>query len=311
MRGSAATQNREPTTAHRVYWTLGGSSTGPQIQSAAVPLRKYSQAQTTFADPRNGLSTTSGIAIDRTGKRVWVLTFGKERYGPTVLAVFNLPLTASSAPAHRFVLGGSDFSEYLTFDAAGHLWVTSRHNDMVLEYTGPFDRNGTLVPQIKLHQGLKEPMDLAFDPHGNLYVSNFASTGERSIVVYKAPISKRKPYYLNGLVYPGALAFDKNGNLYSSTNGPSYSATVRYDANDLTSGSRPSIVDPLKLYHAYGASFAFSSTGDLYVANCGAGASVFVYPTGEKPFTSKLPPSLDYTDYEIEVTACVWGIAVR
>jgi hypothetical protein len=305
-------ENVSPTAVQHIYWSLAGSATGPQIQYTVLPLRKISPATTVFANYHNELDESTGISVDTSGKRMWVLTRGKTGFSPSDVAVFDLPLTKPYVAIHRFVLSGTDLPTYLTFDSAGHLWVNSRDNNAVLEYTGPFAHNHTLAPHTKLRAGLDQPTGIAFDAHGDLYVSNFASTGSHSITVYKAPISsKTKPYFLDGLIYPGALAFDKDGNLYASTNGPSYSATVRYDSDDLKSGSFPSIVDRLGLYHAYGTSFAFGASGDLYVANCGSGASVFVYPTGEKPFSSKLPPSLDYTDYQIEVTRCVWGIAVR
>jgi hypothetical protein len=292
-----------------VFWTLGGGSV--QVQIAKSPLRYASRAMDIYGDPRNGLSITTSLRVDSTGSRIWILTFGKSGYKPTDVELFALPLTGFSSPLHKFVLSGTDFAEYLAFDAAGHLWVSSRDNNAVLEYTGPFDRNGTLLPHLKLTKGLRQPMGIAFDSSGNLYVSDFESTGSHSISVFKAPISDRSPYFLNGLIYPGGLAFDNSGNLYSSTNGPTRSATVRYDRDDLRNGDAPSIVDPWGLFHSYGANFAFTASGDLYFANCGAEASVFVYPTGKKPFSAGLRPSLDYTDYEIAAAGCAWGIDIH
>jgi hypothetical protein len=57
--------------------------------------------------------------------------------------------------------------------------------------------------------------------------------------------------------------------------------------------------------------FAFSASGDLYMANCGAYASIIVYPTSTKPFTSRLVPSVNYQNYELLASRCAWGIVIH
>ncbi len=110
------------------------------------------------------------------------------------------------------------------------------------------------------------------------------------------------------------MAFDKNGNLYSSTNGSSGAALVRYDKDDLKNGDKPSIVDSTGLpSSSYLSAFAFTSTGDLYVANCGNSnsAGIDVYPTSRKQLSPKLAPSLLYSNADIEEAGCAWGIALH
>lgn len=308
---SAASAVVSPLTGvQRVYWTLFAGVRYPQVQFARVPLRGQSQATSIYHNAHNKLLYTSDLQFDASGN-LWILTFGKYGGDPGEAFVFHLPLNATSVPVHRFLLSGTDDPDQLTFDASGNLWVNSHDNDAVFEYRAPLNKNGTLSPAVTLTDGLREPYGIAFDKRGNLYVSNFESGGLDSIAVFTAPIANRKPYFLDGVVTPGGLIFDKSGNLYASSNGASRSAIVRYDSDDLKRGDFPSIVDPAGLYHSFGSNFAFSASGDLYVANCGVDASVYVYPTSTKPFSSKLAPSLDYRDYELSTAGCAWGIAIR
>ena len=62
------------------------------------------------------------------------------------------------------------------------------------------------------------------------------------------------------------------------------------------SGATPNIVDSTGLSVSYESDFAFSSKGDLYFADCGATANIYGYPTGRKKFSSKLAPSVAFTD---------------
>jgi sugar lactone lactonase YvrE len=296
----AATQN--------IYWTLVEPIHYPQVQFTKMPLQESSPPSGIFGNSHNKLLVTSGMRVDSAG-RLWIMSYGKDDRNAPV-GVFDTPLKQSSGPRYEFVLSGTYAAENIAFDPSGNLWVNSRDNDTVFEYKGPFKKSGTLKPSFKVTAGLKKPLGLAFDAKGDLYVSNFASYGTRSITVFKAPIKNSHPYFLAGLYTPGGLLFDKSGNLYGSTNGPSGSAIVRYDANDLHSGALPSIYDGVGLYHAFGANFVFSASGDLYVSNCGVDASIFVYPTSHKSFSPSLAPTVDYTDYDL-YNGCVWGLAIK
>lgn len=297
---------------HFVYWTLYAGRTYPEVQLAKTPMTKKSKVANIGGGTANDLNYTSGVTFDKSG-RLWILSFGAYDGNPVTAVVFKLPLKAASKPIYAFVLSGSDGSDAITFDPSGNLWVSSPGNNDVLEYTGPFTKSGTLDPALMLNGGGLQPYGVAFDASSNLYISISNSSGTDSIAVDAKPYTG-SPYFLDGLNKPGSLRFDKNGNLYSSTNGSSGAALVRYDKNDLKSGDTPSIVDATGLpSSSYLSAFAFTSTGDLYVANCGNSnsAGIDVYPTSRKQFSSKLAPSLLYSNADIEGAGCAWGIAAH
>jgi sugar lactone lactonase YvrE len=308
---SLTTQALQDATAHHVYWTLFAGSASPQVQFAAVPLRKTSKATSIFNNSHNGLLDSSGMHVDKSG-RLWILAFGPSNGDPGIVSVFTLPLKSTSSPKYTFVLSGTSDPDHLTFDASGRLWVNAHANSTIFEYTGPFTKSGTLKAKTTLTKGISSPSGIAFDHRGNLYVANAGSGGTKSIAVFKAPISNKTPFYLNGLNGPGGLIFDKKGNLYASNNGGSPAAIVRYDSNHLAKGDKPSISDPKGLPSGtYEADFALSPTGDLYFANCGSSPGVDVYPTSKKAFSSKLAPSVLYTNSYITGAGCAWGIAIK
>jgi hypothetical protein len=306
---AAVSGERDAVLGQSVYWTLFASCSSPQIQLATVPLKKSSKAQSYDCTHKNGLAYTSGMAVDSTG-RLWVLYDGPGSADESV-AVFKLPLKATSLQRYSFILSGTNGEDALAFDPSGNLWVSSPGNSSILEYTGPFNKSGTLSPSltIPVPSGY-EMYSIAFDKSANLYAANFASTGKDSIGVLAPPYTG-EPYFLKGVKASGGLIFDKNGDLYASSSGPK-SAIVRYDNGDLKKGDTPSIVDPTGIPSgAFEAAFAFSKKGDLYGANCGGSPGVDVWPLSRKKFGSKLPPSVLYTNADITQAACVWGIAIQ
>lgn len=297
--------------AQSVFWTLYAGCSFPQIQFAAAPMERTSPTTNYSCSQRNGLGYTSGLRVDSLG-HLWVLTFGKYGGNPASVKVFKLPLKASSRPLHTFVLTGSDGPDAMIFDPSGNLWTTSRGNKSILEYKGPFTKSRTLKPAFTLTNPCCDPSGIAFDQSGNLYASNFNSTGTNSIGVLAKPYTGT-PYWLEGLTAPGGLAFDKNGNLYASTNG-AHPAVVRYDSDDLKNGDAPSIVDSAGLpARSYEAAFAFTSNGSLYAANCGneSSAGIDVWPLSRKKFSSSLSPSVLYTNADVQQAGCAWGIAIK
>ncbi len=297
---------------HYVYWSLFASCSYPQVQFAKVPLKATSTATSYNCSTKNGLSYTSGLAVDSSG-RLWVISFSASGGTPSEVAVFKLPLKATSVQQYTFVLSGTNSADALAFDPSGNLWVASPGNTSVLEYTGPFTKSGMLAPAVSVAVPGTNPYGIAVDKSANVYVGDAKSAGSHSIGVFAPPYTK-KPYFLNGLTGTGGLAFDKHGNLYASSNGSSTQAVVRYDSTNLKSGDTPSIVDTTGIpASTYEAAFAFTAQGDLYAANCGGSAAdgIDVWPLSKKPFSSKLAPSVLYTNSDVTQAGCAWGIAIK
>ncbi|HEY6326396.1 MAG TPA: hypothetical protein VIW73_07810 [Candidatus Cybelea sp.] len=297
---------------HYVYWTLFASCSYPQIQFAKLPLKTSSSHTSYYCSKGNGLQYTSSLGIDSSG-RLWVVSFSQSGAKPSEVAVFKLPLRATSVQQYTFVLSGTNGADALAFDPSRNLWVSSPGNSSILEYKGPFTKSGTLTPALTVNVRSGYNMySLAFDKSANLYASNANSKGRNSIGVLKPPYTG-DPYFLNGLTGSGGLAFDKAGNLYASSNG-SKPALVRYNSNDLKSGDKPSIVDPAGLpASSYEAAFVFTATGDLFAANCGnaGSAGIDVWPLSRTKFGAKLKPSVLYTNSDLQQVGCAWGIAIK
>lgn len=306
---SAATSVEPEKNLQHVYWTLFNPQSFPEVQIAKVPLHAKSKVTNIDGNSGNTLNYASGMHVDSSG-RLWILVLGYYSGAPGSVSVFDLPLKPTSVPKFTFGLSGTSDPDHLAFDPSGNLWVTSHSNGSVLEYTGPFTSSGELSPATTLTDGITQPAGIAFDKRGNLYVT-VLSAGTKSIAVFAKPISNKQPYYLGGLFGEGGLIFDAQGNLYASSDG-SPTAIVRYNSNDLAKGDKPSIVDSTGLPdQAYESDFSLSATGDLYFANCGTKSSIFVYPTSTKAFSSKLAPTVDYTNSEITSAGCAWGIAIK
>ncbi|HEX3671682.1 MAG TPA: hypothetical protein VHT92_08270 [Candidatus Cybelea sp.] len=299
-------------TAQNAYWTLFAGSQYPQIEIARVPLTKKSKVTNIGSTSKNDLIYTSGVTFH--DSRLWILTFGKSGGTPSLVAVFDLPLKDRSKPHYKFVLGNSSGADALAFDPSGNLWISSASNHDIIEYKGPFTKSRTLKPAKTFDGGNFSSYAVAIDKKGAVYVSINNGTSSQSIAVEKPPYTGQ-PYFLTGLTSSGGLGFDSHGNLYASSNGSSSTpALVRYDADNLKSGAKPNIVDPAGLpASSYLSSLAFTAKGDLYIANCGnaGSAGIDVYPLGTKQFSSKLAPSVEYTNADITGAGCAWGIAVH
>ena len=132
-----------------------------------------------------------------------------------------------------------------------------------------------------ISRGIYDPLDLAFDGTGKLYVANGGCTGSCSpyrpytVTVYAPESEKVRRTITAGINGPDALAFDSSGNLYVA-NWPFYSGTSTVTVyapgskNVLRTISQ-GIVAPVAL--------AFDAAGRLYVLN--ASGNVTVYASGK------------------------------
>jgi hypothetical protein len=311
---TAAPTSPPPPMNLAVYWDLFNAGTQNQLQFAPWPLTTSSPTTDISGNVGNNLQCTSGMTFDSSG-RLWVISnpSGCSAPFPSVIQVFQPPVTQSSTPVLTFALPGTGDKDSLTFDSSGNLWVEDNFNSTVSEFSGPFTSSHTLTPALTLSTGINAPSGVAVDTSGSVYVANNTSSGTNSIAVFHTPVSASTvPTFLNGLHGPGGLIFDSQGNLYASSNPNVGASIVRYNSNNLGNGATPSIVDSAGLTgQPYEANFAWDALGNLYVADCGSAASVKVYPLSQSTFSSTLAPSVMYTNPAITSVNCVWGIAIR
>ena len=113
---------------------------------------------------------------------------------------------------------------------------------------------GSTTPTATL-TGLTDPVALAFDSSGDLFVANYGS----GTVSEFAPGSTTPTATLTGLTDPYALAFDSSGNLFVA-NGNNPGTVSEFAPGSTTpTATLTGLTDP----HA----LAFDSSGNLYVAN--------------------------------------------
>ena len=132
---------------------------------------------------------------------------------------------------------------YIAFDHAGNLWVSDSNDNRVLEFKAPFSsgESASLVlgqPDFNSMAGnptqytLNTPQGLAFDTHGNLWVSD---EGNNRVVEFVPPFSTgmnatvvlgQSSYFNSGpgsdqssLYYPLGLAAGPNGNPWVDDSG--------------------------------------------------------------------------------------------
>jgi sugar lactone lactonase YvrE len=134
--------------------------------------------------------------------------------------------------------------------------------------------------------GLIQPLDLAFDNAGNLYVVDYDPLeliGEAAI--YKIAPNGVRTIFAWGLSYPSYLAVDKTGNVFAAD----YDHGIIYEYKP--TGSRGIFASGL--YHPVG--ITFDSLGNLFVADNSGGiyqGHIYQYkPNGSRTIFAVLDPS--------------------
>ncbi len=197
------------------------------------------------------------------------------------------------------------FSTSVAFDSSGNLWVADIGNSRVLEFKPPFSTNE--VASVVLGQqdmfssactttptGLCYPSGLAFDPTGNLWISDSGNnrvleylssnliTGDGAANVLGQPnlVSSGCTTTPTGLCDPSNVTFDSSGNLWISDS--QNNRVLEYLSSNLITGDGAANVlgqpdftssssnqggapSPTTLYYPVG--LAFDSSGNLWVVD--------------------------------------------
>jgi hypothetical protein len=239
------------------------------------------------------------------------------------LAALALALTACSGPPSIPASGNAGRSEG-AFDRAAsevNLFVANRED--VLEYT----RRGRLVRTIPLGKhaptgavaldtsgylyaisdyfavsvyapasralvrtitdGVFEPLALAVDRSGNLYVANGENGDYGNIAIYPPGSGTASRTITEGIYDPESLAFDSSGNLYVGDGLYADRVTVYSPSGTLLRTIVDGVQDPQ--------SIALDKRDELFVANTadGVGRTVTVYAPGKTKLVQTITDGID------------------
>jgi sugar lactone lactonase YvrE len=277
-------------------WLVGGSPSGLNIANTAIEytaslLRATSsvapQVQLTFPTTSTRNIDASGVAFDAQGN-LWVVNDNS----CTVVeyTVASLAASGTPTPAVTIQLPALSESYAIAFDANGDLWVGNNVANNIVEFTptqlaagGPLTPTVTITEVPPQPNNLQEPIGLAFDAHGNLWVANNSAS---SIVEYTSSQlatsgSPVPAVTLTGsaINFPNEIAFDHAGNLwitnsvYADSGGGFHSKgrIVEYAAQDLAATGSPTPLVVINTPRVSGNSLptglAFDDSGNLWFAD--------------------------------------------
>lgn len=138
------------------------------------------------------LLNPGGIAFDAAGN-LWVTNIGNS----TVVMFSSAQLAASGDLVPAVTIGANagslDAPIGIAFDVAGNLWVANAVGATVVRYTpAQLAASGTPVPNVTLGSdgsSLANPLGLAFDNGGNLWVANRTVVGSSLEMIAAAQLS--------------------------------------------------------------------------------------------------------------------------
>jgi len=276
----------------------------------------------------SSLNGPIGLAFD-SGGNLWVADSGNNRilnYSSSSFG-FNHPNGTTLLGQSSFTTNGFgttaatlQAASALTFDSSGNLWVADEDNSRILEYTHPFTTGqaaSLVLGQSSFTTGgtgtstttLNTPDALAFDSHGNLWVSD---QGNNRILEYSSPFTTGQAAALvlghstftqsssginaTAMNTPFSLVFDSSGNLWVTDQ--NNNRILRY-STPFTNNMAASLVLGQSSFTTNTAgtsnitlnnpgNIAFDSSGNLWVAD----ASNNRIPEYKSPFSNGMAASL-------------------
>lgn len=144
---------------------------------------------------------------------------------------------------------GGNENQSVAFDSSGNLFIVV--SDETQQYVDKLTPAGVLTKAV---DNLGAPWGLAFDPLGNLYISERAANRITKV----APDGTRTIFADQGLPHPFGLAFDDVGNLFVANE----DSIVKVTPDGVSSPFATTA-------GCYLRNLAFDSSGDLYASNGG------------------------------------------
>lgn len=169
----------------------------------------------------------------------------------------------------------------VAFDRSGYLYAISDYFEVSV--FAPASRE--LVRTIT--DGVFEPLALAVDRSGNLYVANGENGDYGDIAIYPPNSATPSRTITEGIYDPESLAFDSSGNLYVGNGLYADRVTVYSPSGALLRTIVDGVRDPQ--------SIGLDARGDLFVANTedGLGRSVTVYAPGKTKLVQTITDGID------------------
>jgi sugar lactone lactonase YvrE len=180
-------------------------------------------------------------------------------------------LHAAGSPAPTDSVGITGGASAMALDANGNLWTVGSNNHQIRMYT-PAQRGtlgDTASATVIVDDSLDEPLSMAFDKQGNLWVSDLGRLKAYTPAHLAAGGTQSPDIEIisTALTEDPGLAFDSTGNLWVS----SYdnSTLVKYDAAQLAASDTVAPVDTLHSITALDGpgGMQFDAHGNLWVAN--------------------------------------------
>lgn len=163
-----------------------------------------------------GVTSPAGVAVTRDGSRIYVAETGGER----IVRIFDGSGTQIGVARPPVESGTDHVPVYLALDPqTGELYVSDRPAGTIWVYApdGAFLREFVPAQPIAGWQ----PLGLAFDPAGNLHVTELRGPGQRVLVFDRSGALTRTIGANLGMNYPNGVAIDAAGNVWitDSNNG--------------------------------------------------------------------------------------------
>ena len=165
------------------------------------------------------LSAPRGLAFDKQ-HRLWVANVANG----SIVRLDPAQLRSSGSPVPTVTITGLGQPVALAFDAAGSLWYSDARRNKVASFAeDQLDASGFLAPRVVVSSkaaSLANPLGIAFDANGNLWVGN---VGNQTVVGFSptqlvagGTIDPNVVLSSNGgsLNIPAGLAFDADGSLW-------------------------------------------------------------------------------------------------
>ena len=202
---------------------------------------------------------------------LWAPVFGK------ILGVSATQLDIGGAIIPADSIAQSGANQAVVFDANGNMYV-SKSNSIGVYTPAKLAAGGAPTPVTLTSSALINPVGMAFDSGGNLWVANTTVLGSAlndSIISFTpaqlaagGSQTPNKTITSGDFFDPLGLAFDSAGNLWVS-NGPTTGGTlVRFTPAQLTAGGGQSANRTVsQAGFARPSQIAFDATGNLWVAN--------------------------------------------